>query len=248
MMFTAPQLFDAKTELIHFTLSGSMLIVVAILTGRLSELRTNFKAQNIALVQALAHIQALATRDDLTSLPNRRYMTDLLDQEERRRAHDGLAACLAILDIDWFKKVNDTFGHAAGDEVLRRFSETCLRNLRGKDVLARWGGEEFLLYLPDTRLDAAVATVDRLMQQVRALRFQFDGKQVDVSFSAGLIEQEPGETIAHGIKRADALLYQAKAAGRNRVLTEASANPDSDASPLTPFSPHPQVLPPQPRP
>lgn len=219
MGFTSPDVFDAKTELVHFILSGSMLLVVAILTGRLSELRKTLKDQKAELSNALAHIQVLATRDDLTSLPNRRCMGDLLQQEERRRKMEGTSACLALLDLDWFKKINDQYGHAAGDEVLRQFAKEGRRCLRENDALARWGGEEFLMYLPATPLDAAKAVVERLRQHVQTLHFISDGTPFGVTFSAGLIELLPDESVDVGIKRADALLYRAKADGRNRIVT-----------------------------
>ena len=225
MQFTAPQVFDAKTEVIHFVLSGSMLLVVAVLTGRLSELRASLKAQKTELTEALAHIQVLATRDELTALPNRRYMSELLQRDERRRRRDRSPACLALLDIDWFKKINDVHGHASGDEVLRKFAEEGRLVLRASDVLARWGGEEFLLYLPDTTLQDARDAVERLRHQVQGMSFQSSGTVFGITFSAGLVELMPDESIDLGIRRADALLYKAKACGRNRVV----APPDENA-------------------
>lgn len=220
MKYTVPQLFNAKTELIHFTLSGSALLVVALLTGQLSELRARLKVQKAELIEALAHIQLLAERDDLTLLPNRRYMSDLLGREECRRKNDSGAACLVMLDIDWFKKINDTYGHFAGDDVLRRFAEEGRLQLRSDDVLARWGGEEFLLYLRETRLEVARTVIERLREQIASLRFDCFGADFGVTFSAGLIELSPDEPMDAGIRRADALLYRAKAEGRNRVLAE----------------------------
>lgn len=220
MKFLTPHLFDPKTELIHFSLSGSALMVVATLTGRLSELRTTLKAQKAELVEALERIQTIATRDELTSLPNRRYMGTLLETEECRRVNDGSTASLAILDIDWFKKINDAHGHAAGDEVLRTFAETGMRTLRSNDVLARWGGEEFLLYLPNTRVATARDAIERLRTQIQGLQFSSEGTPFSVTFSAGLVELGADEPMAHGIRRADELLYQAKAAGRNRIVDE----------------------------
>lgn len=222
MKYAVPQFFNARTEVIHFVLSGSMLLVVAILTGRLSELRSTLQAQKAELTEALAHIKMLATHDELTSLPNRRCMGDLLATEERRRRTDGSSACLALLDIDWFKKINDTHGHATGDEVLRGFAEAGRRVLRGEDALARWGGEEFLLYLPRTGLDAATAAVERMRRQVQSLEFRADGVPFGITFSAGLVKLQPDESVDAAIRRADTLLYQAKAAGRNRVATAPS--------------------------
>ncbi|HYD60272.1 MAG TPA: diguanylate cyclase [Noviherbaspirillum sp.] len=224
MRMAAPHVFDAKAELIHFSISASTLFVVASLTGRLSELRATLSAQKQELADALAHIQTLATRDELTMLPNRRHMGDLLQQEERRRSSDHTTACLAIIDIDWFKKINDGYGHAAGDEVLRRFAEESRQNLRDNDVLARWGGEEFLLYFPRTPLDAAGAVLQRLRQHIASLQFHSGDVQFRVTFSAGLIELLPGESIDVGFRRADQLLYQAKADGRNRVVSEVDAS------------------------
>ncbi|MGE5650374.1 MAG: GGDEF domain-containing protein [Bacillota bacterium] len=220
MKYAVPHLFNPKTELIHFILSGSMLLSVAFLTGRLSELRARMKAQRAELIEALAHIQLLAERDELTSLPNRRYMSGLLGQEECRRKTERFAGCLAMLDLDWFKKINDAHGHAAGDDVLRRFSAESRQCLRSGDVLARWGGEEFLLYLRDTRLEAAQAVIERLRERVASLRFDCGGARFGVTFSAGLVELLPDEPMDIGIRRADALLYRAKEEGRNRVIAE----------------------------
>ena len=217
MRYIAPELFNAKTELIHFVLSGSMLLVVATLTGRLSELRSSLKAQKEELSEALAQIRILATCDELTSLPNRRYMGDLLQQEERRRQSDCTSACMAVLDLDWFKKINDVHGHGAGDEVLRKFAEEGRLNLRPCDVLSRWGGEEFLLYLPDTKIGDAKAVLERLRSKVQSLRFFAGGTQFSVTFSAGLIELLPDESVYLGIGRADDMLYRAKNEGRNRI-------------------------------
>lgn len=222
MRYTAPEVFDAKTEVIHFVLSGSMLLVVAILTGRLSELRESLKNQKAELTEALARIQDLATRDELTSLPNRRYMSKVLHDEERRRNTDASPACLAVLDIDWFKKINDAYGHASGDEVLRRFAEEGRLVLRANDVLARWGGEEFLLYFPDTPMIGARDAIERFRRRMESLTFVSGDATFGTTFSAGLIEMMPDETIDAAVRRADALLYHAKANGRNCVIANAA--------------------------
>lgn len=226
MQFTAPDVFDAKTEIIHFVLSGSMLLVVAVLTGRLSELRMTLKVQKAELAEALEHIQVLATRDELTSLPNRRFMSDMLQRDMERMENGGARGCIALLDIDWFKKINDVHGHASGDEVLRKFAEETRRTLRDSDVLARWGGEEFLLHLPETRLADAKNVVERMRQRVQSMSFLSNGSRFGVTVSAGLVGLEPGESFELAIRRADALLYQAKAKGRNRVEA-ATGEPDA---------------------
>lgn len=129
-----------------------------------------------------------------------------------------------MLDIDWFKKINDVRGHASGDEVLKKFAEEGHAGLRTSDVLARWGGEEFLLYLPGTTLVEARVVVERLRQQVQALSFRSNGAGFGITFSVGLVELMNNEAIDLGIRRADALLYKAKASGRNRVTTALADN------------------------
>ncbi|HEY8607786.1 MAG TPA: GGDEF domain-containing protein [Noviherbaspirillum sp.] len=164
-----PAGFDIKTELIHFILIGTMVAVVGFLTGLMSDLRAALHAQKSELAAALARIQDLATHDELTQLPNRRYMTSQLGNMQRRQGRRP--ACLALVDIDWFKRINDGHGHAAGDEVLRGFAQAGRAVLRAGDVLARWGGEEFLLLLPDTDLDQARGVVERLRTRVEQEQF-----------------------------------------------------------------------------
>jgi diguanylate cyclase (GGDEF)-like protein len=215
MTYAAPVAFDPATELKRFVLVSVMVTVVGFLTGRMSELRAVLKAQKAELTEALRVIQELATRDELTALPNRRHMTELL----KAAPAANTPACLALLDIDHFKQINDTHGHAVGDEVLREFARQSGFVLRAQDSLGRWGGEEFLLHLPGTPLDAARSVVDRLRSQIGSIRFTHTGHAFGITFSAGLVELEPGEAMDAAISRADALLYAAKTSGRNRVAT-----------------------------
>jgi diguanylate cyclase (GGDEF)-like protein len=122
-----------------------------------------------------------------------------------------------VLDIDFFKRINDSLGHAAGDSVLRDFAQATRAELREGDVLARWGGEEFLLMLPDTSADNARAVIERMRARVAALE-PCIGLERRVSFSAGLSVWRHDETITDAVNRADQALYAAKAAGRNRVV------------------------------
>lgn len=218
MMSWADPRFDARVEFVHFVLIGTMVAVVGILTGRMSDLRERLLQQKNDLAAALARIQDLATRDALTLLPNRRFMIDLLQSGERRGARQP--ACLALLDIDYFKKINDTHGHAAGDEVLRRFAEEGAKMLRPSDVLARWGGEEFLLLLPNTTLAQARGILERFRRHTEAWAVGRGERSLRITASAGLVALDPYEDYAAGVSRADALLYQAKSGGRNRVVVE----------------------------
>jgi len=158
----------------------------------------------------------LATVDELTSLVNRRRMHEVLEAEERRQS-DGRGTCIALLDIDFFKQVNDRYGHAAGDAVLRSFSNTARACLRANDVLARWGGEEFLLLLPDAAPEDARSVLERMAERVHDMKVA-GLQERRISFSAGLATRRAGEPFADAIHRADKALYQAKEAGRDRIV------------------------------
>ncbi|UVW30168.1 GGDEF domain-containing protein [Massilia sp. H6] len=215
-----PVRYPPVTEALTFGYLAGALLSTAVLSGEMSKLRSRLKRQKRELTDALDTIRVLATVDELTSLVNRRHMNALLEEEERRHTaatFSGPATCIALLDIDFFKQVNDQHGHATGDAVLRCFSAAARAPLRASDVLARWGGEEFLLLLPATAPGAARAVLERMAESVHAMPMPgLDGRRI--SFSAGLATRGPGETFADAISRADKALYQAKQAGRNRIV------------------------------
>jgi len=212
-----PLQFPAHIEALTFFYLVASLLTVTVLTGEMHKLRTRLKRQKEELLTAVDTIRTLATIDELTSLANRRYMHDVLDQEQRRTGPTG-ATCIALLDIDFFKRVNDGHGHAAGDAVLRAFAGAARAELRAADVLARWGGEEFLLMLPATSLPEAQHVLARMAQQVAGMTVPGFTALAPVSFSAGLAARRDDEAFADTINRADKALYQAKADGRNRVV------------------------------
>ncbi|MFC5513314.1 diguanylate cyclase domain-containing protein [Massilia jejuensis] len=211
-----PLRFPPVTEAITFGYLAGALMSTALLSGEMSKLRSRLKHQKRELSDALDTIRVLATVDELTSLVNRRHMNSVLEAEERR--HASVAdTCIALLDIDFFKRVNDRYGHAAGDAVLRCFSAAARAALRDNDVLARWGGEEFLLLLPDIAPADAQAVLERMAERVRAMTVPgLDGSRI--SFSAGLATRRAGEPCAEVISRADKALYLAKEAGRDRIV------------------------------
>jgi diguanylate cyclase (GGDEF)-like protein len=214
----APQTFNPTIERIHFLFAAVVLPVISMLAGELSTMRTRLKVQKAELQDALARIHKLATRDDLTGLINRRHMEELAEMEHRRSLRSGGAPCLCLVDIDHFKHVNDQHGHAAGDEVLRLFARHAAASMRETDVLARWGGEEFLVMLPDTQLHEASMGFERLRRLLS--RDQAWGERVHlrVSFSAGLTAWRAGEALRDALARADTALYEAKASGRDRLV------------------------------
>lgn len=206
----------AGVEAMSFGYLAASLLSTAVLTAEMSKLRRRMKDKKEELVQALETIRLLATLDDLTLLTNRRHMKELLACEERRQP-PGLGCCVALLDIDFFKQVNDRHGHALGDAVLRGFALAARGALRANDTLARWGGEEFLLLLPDATPPDARAVLDRMAERVAAMRIDGLPPERRISFSAGLAERRPGEPFSEAINRADRALYRAKAAGRDRL-------------------------------
>ena len=201
-----------------------MVVVVLLsstfLTTRVQSTREHLRRQKAELAQALEQIRQLATHDDLTGLLNRRAMLDRMQLEQHRSLRSGSPLLIAQLDIDHFKAVNDTHGHAAGDLVLQSFADTVRRNVRDTDVLARWGGEEFVLLLCDTPASDAVALMERLRQAVQAMQVPVaqGGQPITVTVSIGLARHTPADPLAGTLERADRALYAAKAGGRNRVV------------------------------
>ena len=213
-----PGVYDSNVDFSNLLAVSIMLPACSWVAARLSAIRSKLHGQRAELDRALADVQRLATRDELTGLVNRRFLTELLTRELQRRERLGQNLCLALIDIDHFKRVNDTHGHAAGDEVLRAFAGEALNSIRVADSLARWGGEEFLLLLPDTHASMALLSVDRLRERIAALRVSAAGATLQVTVSAGVVELRTNETAAEAIARADHALYLAKSQGRDRVV------------------------------
>jgi len=221
MAWRRPQTYVPAVELGHFIMVATMMTAASILAARLSRMRHRARLQRIELKEALARIRELATRDELTGLINRRHMLALLEQEHQRCIRSGQTFCLAVIDLDHFKAINDRHGHAAGDAVLRAVAQEALRQVRVADVLARWGGEEFVLLVPDSRSTLARGGLDRLRERIGALRVPTGDTEVGVTLSAGLAEHHAGESVELTLERADQALFEAKAQGRNRVLVAA---------------------------
>ena len=213
-----PQAFPANIELSHFYLSSAALVAVTVLTGEMAKLRARLKKKKEDLMEAVATIRTLATVDELTSLANRRHMNEVLQSEERRAPRPGERICIALIDIDHFKRVNDRYGHNGGDAVLRTFAAAARAELRAADVLARWGGEEFLLLLPDTDLHEAQRVLRRMAERVGAIRVPDLDVAMRITFSGGVVERSPGEAFAETISRADHAMYEAKHNGRDMVI------------------------------
>ncbi|HUY02763.1 MAG TPA: diguanylate cyclase [Rhodocyclaceae bacterium] len=170
------------------------------------------------LQHELAETSEMVRMDPLTGALNRKGMDDALEREVARAVRHQAMLCLGLLDIDNFKKLNDTYGHHAGDEALKHLAAVIRETLRPQDTLARYGGEEFLILLPDTTLDAAVQILTRLQRELTRKYFLHENQKMLITFSAGAAELGPQEAPKDAVKRADEAMYLAKRAGKNRVV------------------------------
>lgn len=170
------------------------------------------------LTAELDNIAQTAHQDYLTGALNRRGMDEAIEREFNRADRHNTTLCIAMLDIDHFKKLNDTLGHATGDEALTYFVKVLKDVLRTTDVLARYGGEEFIIILPDTPQDEAVKVITRVQRELTKNFFMHNNERVLITFSAGVAERGLSEAPEVLIPRADAALYKAKHSGRNQVV------------------------------
>lgn len=164
-------------------------------------------------------IYRLTIIDGLTQVHNKRYLLEFLEREMARAQRHQRSLSLVLFDIDHFKKINDTYGHLAGDYVLRELAATLKSRIRKEECFARYGGEEFALVLPETGPENTVYLADKLRKIIEEHPFIFEGKRISVTFSAGVADHQPTHDSALAfIKEADSRLYEAKKRGRNRVI------------------------------
>ena len=203
---------------LHLLCSMGLMIVVTVFV-LLFELT---KTQGfVHLEQALRTINELAIRDELTGTYNRRHLMRLIERASER----GRRFSLCLLDIDFFKRINDTYGHSAGDAVLRAFAQTVQSQVRPGDTFGRYGGEEFLLMLPDTLATSAQALAERFRLAIEQMRCAEVGPDVVLTVSIGIADFIPGEAVSLAVGRADAALYMAKSSGRNCVICHGDTTP-----------------------
>jgi diguanylate cyclase len=182
-----------------------------------SSLKASLYQSGLKLKEAYKRIEELAELDELTGSFNRRCIMRMLDEEIARSARSGSSCSIALIDLDHFKRVNDSYGHPTGDEVLRTFAITMFANIRSVDRFGRYGGEEFLLVLPDMPNEGAGRAMDRLRAIVADLDWSAFSPGMKVTLSAGVATLKPNETTDSFLARADTALYTAKAQGRNRI-------------------------------
>lgn len=178
----------------------------------------------LRLLANLSSARDDASRDALTGLANRRAANERLELEAARFARSGAPLSVLMLDLDRFKAVNDRWGHAAGDEVLRALAAALRAELRACDLGARFGGEEFLVLLTDTQLDDAMRAAERIRRRIAALEIDAGEALLRVTVSIGVAQLREGEAVDAAIARADAALYRAKAEGRDRCVAGTAAD------------------------
>ncbi|MFZ5575148.1 MAG: GGDEF domain-containing protein [Pseudomonadota bacterium] len=169
------------------------------------------------LLESEAQIRELMLTDPLTGVANRRHLDDRLAMELARQTRYGQPLSVILTDIDHFKQINDTYGHAAGDAVITAFARTLEASIRSTDFLARYGGEEFVLLLPNTEAGEAAALAERMREAVRHIRVPGSGLGITASFGVTLARR--GESMSEVLSRADEAMYLSKAGGRDRVTT-----------------------------
>lgn len=216
-----------EQEVLFAVVAAGMVPAVLLVAVSGNRLRHREMTQHQLLQQTLSHLEKLSRTDSLTGLLNRRHAQHLLQEEVARTNRTGRAFALAILDIDHFKQINDRFGHVGGDEVLRHVAQLLQQTWpEPNECVARWGGEEFLIVLPEKDLEALAAGMALLQAAVRG----YDWGQVDagltVSFSAGMGLYRQGQGLGHCLAAVDAMLYEAKNKGRDLALATEALDAD----------------------
>ena len=200
---------------LYFSLILGRCLLVSVAAN---ETRARLAESRRQLADTLDQVQRLASRDELTRALNRRSLIEALERERGRGERSGAPFCIAMIDLDHFKRVNDNYGHAAGDAVLRAFAAVAHDTMRNTDVFGRYGGEEFLMILVGATPQAALEAVERIRIATATHDWRDMSPEFPVTMSAGIAGFRKGDNVEQLLHRADLALYQAKKAGRNRTV------------------------------
>ena len=210
---THPEVINTRIEILNIVVLATVLPWFSLVGGYITRLRAQIS-------HALSTIERLAIIDDLTQVFNRRQMYKILEHQKSLVDRGIHIFSICIFDLDHFKRVNDTFGHSAGDIVLKTVAQETQRNLRNIDHIARYGGEEFILILTNSEKQEAIICAERIRNVVEKIVFEEMPEDFRMTISVGVTEYQPSEVIQEAINRADTALYRAKINGRNRVEYE----------------------------
>ncbi len=216
-----PEVVVLKVDILQGIVLAVTLLWFSVVGGYLSDLRKRLTRSYAALSHAYQKMEEIATHDELTGLLNRRRIMEYVVHEKDRSDRFGTPFSIALVDVDFFKRINDTFGHAVGDEVLSTFGVLVGHCIRKVDKVGRYGGEEFLILLVGATLDNAVCCLERCRRSIATARFPSLPEGYGVTISCGVVEYRQGETVDTLLRRADEALYRAKHAGRNTVWASA---------------------------
>ncbi len=212
-----PGRINTEQEILSWVVLASILIWFSFIGGYINRLRSDGMRFNAELTQAMATIADLAIHDELTQVYNRRHVFTIL-QREKSLADRGMASfAVCMLDLDHFKQVNDTYGHMAGDAVLKTTAQAIQKNIRAADYLARYGGEEFILVLTYPDVEDGLKCAERICRFCAEQRFAGLPDAFRITISGGVTAYRPSESVDDLVKRADEALYYAKGNGRNRI-------------------------------
>jgi len=211
--------FELTLVWLYFSLILGRCLLLSV---NANEMRARLASSRRKLTASLEQVQQLASEDELTGTLNRRSLMAALERERSRAERSGAPFSIAMIDLDHFKRINDTHGHAVGDDVLRALAATVHDTMRATDVFGRYGGEEFLMILIGDAPALALKVMERIRAAVAAKNWSSIAPDLSVTLSAGIASHRKGETIEQLMHRADLALYQAKDAGRNTIIASPS--------------------------
>jgi len=212
-----PHVLNSELEILQTVAFLLVMAEITVIGGFISGLRGKLRQRNRELGAAMEQIRELVNVDSLTGVYNRRRLFEVIHEESSRYSRSPGSFSICLLDIDHFKQVNDTYGHQAGDVILKAVAQGVAGDLRTIDCFGRYGGEEFLIVLPQTPLDGARIKAERVLARVASLKFPLIGDGFQITVSIGVAEYHNDETTDDTLQRADKALYEAKDAGRNVV-------------------------------
>ncbi len=215
-----PDTITLQVEILQLVVFTTVLTWFSMVGSYMRKIRTKLSTTNYRLNNALSTIRELAIHDDLTQAYNRRQMYEELKREKAKADRSGDIFSIALFDLDHFKKINDTYGHLKGDDVLKHLIHSVSHEIREIDSIYRYGGEEFVIIMSDTDAKGAEECACRIQNAIKHLKFPGFSESFCITISTGITTYQPFESIDALIARSDSAMYKAKSLGRNQVVTQ----------------------------